>query len=182
MSGIMNLNKEPANKEITSKEVRPTSTDVARRGRPKGRSSDKRSFGPLGDLIRSHRIAKNLGLLDVAKACKCSVQFISNIEHGRAPLPWDKTEQLARFLGIAVEELQAANLAVRSDFRSFVKSSTAGKKTKAGQGGIPFKDAASLLALTAQDPLLRELLERYQSAPVSARKKFYTQAKAALGA
>lgn len=158
--------------------------DVAKRGRPKGRSTDKRSFGPLGDLIRSHRIARNLGLLDVAKACKCSVQFISNIEHGRAPLPWDKTEQLARFLGIAVEELQAANLAVRSDFRSFVKSSTAaGKKSaKAGTLGIPFKDAASLLALTAQDPQLRELLERYQAAPVAARKKFYQQGKAALGA
>ena len=41
-----------------------------KRGRPKGRSRDNRSFGPLGDLIRSHRLAKGLGLLDVAKACE----------------------------------------------------------------------------------------------------------------
>src|SRR5277367_2495063 len=91
-----------------------------KRGRPKGRSRDNRSFGPLGDLIRSRRLAKGLGLLDVAKACQCSVQFVSNIEHGRAPLPWEKVGQLAAILKIPVEELQAANLAIRSDFKSFV--------------------------------------------------------------
>src|SRR5690242_7630151 len=91
-----------------------------KRGRPKGRSRDTRSFGPLGDLIRKHRLEKRLGLLDVAKACGCSVQFISNIEHGRAPLPWDKVGLMAAFLKIPAEELQAANLAIRSDFKSFV--------------------------------------------------------------
>src|SRR5579872_5401960 len=91
-----------------------------KRGRPKGRSRDNRSFGPLGDLIRSHRLARGLGLLEVAKACQCSVQFVSNIEHGRAPLPWEKVPQLAAVLKIQAEELQAANLAIRSDFKSFV--------------------------------------------------------------
>src|SRR3954447_1004603 len=100
-----------------------------KRGRPKGRSRDNRSFGPLGDLIRRHRLDKGLGLLDVAKACQCSVQFISNIEHGRAPLPWEKVGMLASFLRIPVEELQAANLAIRSDFRSFVKLAK-GEKSK----------------------------------------------------
>src|SRR5215210_8199584 len=100
-----------------------------KRGRPKGRSRDNRSFGPLGDLIRKHRLEKRLGLLDVAKACQCSVQFISNIEHGRAPLPWNKVDQLASFLKIPVEELQAANLAIRSDFKSFVTNNK-GKKGK----------------------------------------------------
>src|SRR6476620_743380 len=101
-----------------------------KRGRPKGRSRDNRSFGPLGDLIRKHRLEKRLGLLDVAKACQCSVQFISNIEHGRAPLHWDKVGQLATFLKIPLEELQAANLAIRSDFKSFVKVSKSGKVGK----------------------------------------------------
>src|SRR6478735_7904594 len=96
---------------------------IMKRGRPKGRSRDNRSFGPLGDLIRKHRLERSLGLLDVAKACDCSVQFISNIEHGRAPLPWEKVGQLASFLKIPMDDLQAANLAIRSDFKSFVKTS-----------------------------------------------------------
>src|ERR1700738_1715246 len=100
-----------------------------KRGRPKGRSSDSRSFGPLGDLIRSARLVKGLGLLDVAKACGCSVQFVSNIEHGRAPLPWDKVSQLAAVLKISVDELQAANLAIRSDFKSFVTVGKGNKKS-----------------------------------------------------
>ena len=33
-----------------------------KRGRPKGRSSDNRSFGPLGDLIRKNRLDKGYGL------------------------------------------------------------------------------------------------------------------------
>jgi transcriptional regulator with XRE-family HTH domain len=91
-----------------------------KRGRPKGKSSDKRSFGPLGDLIRKKRLERNLGLLDVAKAVKCSVQFISNIEHGRAPLPWDKAERLSSYLELPMDELQAANLSIRADFKSFM--------------------------------------------------------------
>src|SRR6476469_3656118 len=99
-----------------------------KRGRPKGRSRDNRSFGPLGDLIRKHRLDKGLGLSDVAKACECSVQFISNIEHGRAPLPWEKASQLASVLKVPVEDLQVANLAIRSDFKSFVTTSKGNKK------------------------------------------------------
>src|SRR4051794_32170786 len=91
-----------------------------KRGRPKGRSSDHRSFGPLGDLVRKHRLEKGQGLAEVARACDCSVQFISNIEHGRAPLPWNKASQLANALKIPAEELQAANLSIRSDFKHFV--------------------------------------------------------------
>src|SRR3954454_2300976 len=103
-----------------------------KRGRPKGRSRDNRSFGPLGDLIRTHRLQKGLGLLDVAKACQCSVQFVSNIEHGRAPLPWEKVGQLSSILKIPADDLQAANLAIRSDFKSFVGTSK-GKRV-----GTPF--------------------------------------------
>src|SRR4051812_39040382 len=93
---------------------------MKQRGRPKGRSRDNRSFGPLGDLIRSNRLGRGLGLLDVAKACGCSVQWFSNGEQARAPLPWEKTGQLASVLKIPDEDLQAANIAIRSDFKSFV--------------------------------------------------------------
>ncbi|MBL7714602.1 MAG: helix-turn-helix transcriptional regulator [Bdellovibrionales bacterium] len=152
-----------------------------KRGRPKGRSRDSRSFGPLGDLIRKSRLEKQLGLLDVAQACDCSVQFISNIEHGRAPLPWDKVSGLAQFLGLTVEEVQAANLAVRSDFKSFALAGKTGKKSgkrlAAPSVLLGASDAAQAFAATASDAQLRSLIAAYQSATLANRKKFV---KAAL--
>lgn len=157
-----------------------------KRGRPKGRSRDKKSYGPLGDLIRRYRMEHGLGLLDVANACKCSVQFISNIEHGRAPLPWDKAEQLAKALKIPLDDLQAANLAMRADFQSFMvnsggkKAAPKAKKTPNALNGL--KDAASLVALTAKDSQLRDILQKYHSASNTTRKKFVQTAKRALEA
>lgn len=147
-----------------------------KRGRPKGRSRDNRSFGPLGDLIRTHRLQKGLGLLDVAKACQCSVQFVSNIEHGRAPLPWDKVSQLASVLKIPVEELQVANLAIRSDFKSFV-TTTKGKKTAKPSVLGKMTGTASAVAFAAKDGQLQEVIQKYQTASPTSRKKFV---KAAL--
>lgn len=151
-----------------------------KRGRPKGRSRDSRSFGPLGDLIRSHRIARGYGLFDVAKACQCSVQFVSNIEHGRAPLPWEKVGLLASALKIPVEELQAANLAIRSDFRSFVNMNR-GKKTPKPLVLRKVTGTASAVAFAARDMQLREVLERYQTAKPESRKKFVKAALSLLG-
>ena len=138
---------------------------LIKRGRPKGRSQDNRSFGPLGDLIRKHRLQKGFGLSEVAKACECSVQFISNIEHGRAPLPWEKVAQLAKFLKIQVEELQGANLSIRSDFKGFAANS---KSTQL----IP----ASAVALTTKDAQLQEIIQKYQLASLASRKKFVKNA------
>jgi hypothetical protein len=159
---------------------------MKQRGRPKGRSNDPRSFGPLGDLIRKNRLERGLGLSDVADACGCSVQFISNIEHGRAPLPWDKVPALARCLELDSEELQAANLTARSDFRTFVGLSQGSAKKVAGSRGrrVPTpavlrqaKGTASALAITARDPQLQEIPTAYQTASATNRKKFV---KAAL--
>ncbi len=154
-----------------------------KRGRPKGRSRDNRSFGPLGDLIRKHRLERQLGLLDVAKACQCSVQFVSNIEHGRAPLPWEKVGQLASFLKIPLEELQAANLAIRSDFKSFVKTSRGEKGRRVPTPAVlsGMKGAASVMAFSAKDAQLREVIERYQSASLTSRKRFVKTALRMLG-
>lgn len=137
---------------------------MKQRGRPKGRSSDSRSFGPLGDLLRKFRLEKGLGLAEVAKACDCSVQFISNIEHGRAPLPWNKLPQIASYLKIPLEELQAANLAVRSDFQTFAKTSKARSA------------AASAFAVAAKDRELQEVIQAYQIASSTNRKKFVKNA------
>lgn len=150
-----------------------------KRGRPKGSSNDSRSFGPLGDLIRSHRISKGLGLLDVAKACDCSVQFISNIEHGRAPLPWEKVPILAGTLKIPVEKLQAANLAIRSDFKSFITTSNGRKPANGGASG-KVAGTASAVAFAVKDSQLREVIERYQSASRENRKKFVQAAREML--
>ncbi|MGK5088349.1 helix-turn-helix transcriptional regulator [Bdellovibrionota bacterium FG-2] len=158
-----------------------------KRGRPKARSCDSRSFGPLGDLIRKNRILLGLGLAEVAKACECSVQFISNIEHGRAPLPWEKVSQLALVLKISFEDIQAANLSVRSDFRSFV-GGTKGGAAKGSKTRVPtgktrkptaFNGTASAVAtaaLAAKDSHLCEILKRYQSASIDVRKKFVRSA------
>mgnify|MGYP001607653339 CR=1 FL=1 len=150
-----------------------------KRGRPKGRSRDNRSFGPLGDLIRTHRLAKGLGLLDVAKACQCSVQFVSNIEHGRAPLPWDKVGQMATALKIPSEDLQAANLAIRSDFKSFV-TTVRGRKTATPMVLGKVTGTASAVAFAAKDVNLREVIQKYQAATPESRKKFMRQALATL--
>jgi transcriptional regulator with XRE-family HTH domain len=150
---------------------------VSQRGRPKGRSTETRSFGPVGDLIRAHRLKLGLGLLDVAKACECSVQFISNIEHGRAPLPWNKIPQASALLKISVADLQAANLAIRSDFREFL-SHGRGARGGAGKGKAP--GVASALAFAAKDASLRELIGKYQKALPELRKRMLKGALAIL--
>lgn len=160
---------------------------MKKRGRPKGRSRDNRSFGPLGDLIRQYRLQKRLGLMDVAKACQCSVQFISNIEHGRAPLPWEKVGQLATFLKMPVEELQAANLAIRSDFRSFVstaspRSAMRGKRVPTPAILRGMKGAASVVAFSAKDTRLQEVIQRYQDASPASKKRFVKAAIRLLSA
>ncbi|MEK6704861.1 MAG: helix-turn-helix transcriptional regulator [Bdellovibrionota bacterium] len=145
---------------------------MKQRGRPKGQSSDRRSFGPLGDLIRNSRLSKGLGLADVAKACNCSVQFVSNIEHGRAPLPWDKINQLAAVLKVTADELQAANLAVRSDFRSFVNTARGKRPGSQSVLGKKVAGTASAVALAAKDSHLQEIIQKYNTASTDSRKRF----------
>ncbi len=148
------------------------------RGRPKGfGNKDNRSFGPLGDLIRKHRIERRLGLADLAKACDCSVQFISNIEHGRAPLPWERAPQLAKVLGIPVDEIRSANLAIRADFKVFAHPAI-GKKIAKPQ---VLKNLASTIALASEDSSLQEVIQRYQAASKASRKEFLKVAINILG-
>ncbi|MBU6154412.1 MAG: helix-turn-helix domain-containing protein [Bdellovibrionales bacterium] len=152
-----------------------------KRGRPKGKSTDKRSFGPLGDLIRKKRLDRNLGLLDVAKAVKCSVQFISNIEHGRAPLPWDKAERLSTYLEIPMDDLQAANLSIRADYKSFIATSKGKRVAKANTVlGSVREVAGALVPQTGADAQLNDFIRSVQSLPIANRKKFYMEAKKIL--
>ncbi|MFZ9596373.1 MAG: helix-turn-helix domain-containing protein [Bdellovibrionia bacterium] len=146
--------------------------EVKKRGRPKGFSRDKRSFGPLGDLLRSARLSKRMGLADVADSCGFSVQFLSNIEHGRAPLPWDKIEQVSKVLGILVSDLQVANLTIRADFKSFVGSARGRRVAKPAI----LTGAASAVALSAGDSALQEIIQKYRLASPVSRQKFLSLA------
>ena len=145
------------------------------RGRPKASTKpDNRSFGPLGDLIRKHRLDHKMGLADVANACGCSLQFISNIEHGRAPLPWEKAPALAKVLKISVDEIQAANLAIRADFKVLVGPGVGKRVPKPAY----LKNMVAVLAVASQDANLQEVIQKYQAASKASRKEFL---KAAMG-
>ena len=148
-----------------------------KRGRPKGKSTDNKSYGPLGDLIRKKRIERGFGLRDVAKAADVSVQFISNIEHGRAPLPWERAEKVSSVLGIPMEELQAVNLSIRADYKSFVRTSRGKKVAKSNTALGSAQELASAVAVASQDAQLKEMIRLVQSVPVANRKKFYAEAK-----
>lgn len=68
------------------------------RGRPKASGAKYIPTTSVGHLIRSRRQKLGLGLLDVATSLGVGVQFISNIEHGRAPLPMKYSYLLANTL------------------------------------------------------------------------------------
>ena len=156
---------------------------MTKRPKPESRpptSASATSFGPLGDLIRRHRREKNIKLLHVADACECSVQFISNIEHGRAPLPWEKVPLLASVLNIPVEEIQIANLAIRSDFKSFMSTMSSPRNKGAPTTASALADAATAVAFAAKDNLLQEIIEKYNLASSASRKKFVKTALSIL--
>lgn len=117
--------------------------------------------------MRNSRLEKKLGLSDIAEACGCSVQFISNIEHGRAPLPWDKVPMLAKVLKLPLGEVQAANLSIRADFKGL--TAPAGGKRVAKPAVL--KNLSSTLVLASQDEMLQKVLEKYQLASTGVRKE-----------
>jgi transcriptional regulator with XRE-family HTH domain len=151
-----------------------------KRGRPKGKSTDQRSFGPLGDLIRKCRIENGLGLADLAEACDCSVQFISNIEHGRAPLPWYKLPELAKALGLAPENLEVANFTARSDFKNFVKLQGGAKGKKVVKPNM-LRQISEAVAIAAKDDQLSEVIALYHASSHQSKKKFLRTAFEMLG-
>lgn len=161
-----------------------TALSNSRRGRPRGQTNDHRSYGPLGDLIRKRRTELKLGLLEVASACQCSVQFISNIEHGRAPLPWDKAQAIAKVLDLSMEALQAANLSVRSEFKAFVEKTTPIGLTRSpkerGQTIEGLRSSASLLTALQQNPEADELLRHYLNLDATRRSLLLAHAEELL--
>ncbi len=142
---------------------------MIKRGRPKDHSSHSRSFGPLGGLVCQYSLAKNLGLSEVAQACGFSVQFLSNIEQGQAPLPWNKTEALAHVLKIPIKDLQSANLAVWSHLKRFMNLG----KTRSKQQSLKnIACAATVISLASKDSQLQKIIQKYQFASADVKNNF----------
>lgn len=76
-----------------------------KRGRPVGTSTAKPKVGTLGEMLWTARRNSGLGLKDVSKKLKLSVQFISHIEQGRAPLPAKYVVRIAKVLNLSQNTL-----------------------------------------------------------------------------
>jgi hypothetical protein len=87
----------------------------------------------------------------------------------------DKAPALAKTLKISLDDLQSANLALRSDFREFMGHSE--KNLKKTEFLKISNKIASAIQLVSSDPSIQEILKRYQSASQEDRKTF---AQAAL--
>lgn len=94
---------------------------VENRGRPKakGLTVDRRS-NSVGNTIRRARIDLGLGLADIAMATGVSVQFISNIEKERAPLPMKLVPAISRLLNLDLQELAAAALHASASYQEYI--------------------------------------------------------------
>ena len=88
-----------------------------KRGRPKGMLGNKVPRTTLGKIIKKARADKQLVLQAIADRLGCTVQFVSNIEHGRCSAPWDKLDTLAELLGVKSGTLHLANLEARAAFK-----------------------------------------------------------------
>jgi len=65
----------------------------------------KQHFGNLGDFLKDKREQKNLTQTDVAKACSCKSQFVSNWERGMCSPPWDILKKLLKLYDIPEKQI-----------------------------------------------------------------------------
>jgi hypothetical protein len=82
------------------------------------------------------------------------------------------TDALAKVLSASPEDVRAANLAMRADFKNFI-GVCSGKKVKKPSG---LADVAAAITITAQSEEIQKLIQKYQAANEDSKKKFLTQA------
>ena len=71
------------------------------RGRPVAKGLEfELNPATVGGMIRKQRVEKKVGLSDLARALGVSVQFVSNIEHDRSPLPLAYVVNVADILSL----------------------------------------------------------------------------------
>lgn len=86
------------------------------RGRPSGSYSGT-GTNTLGGFLGSARAVKGLGLATVAAKLGVTVQFISNIEHGRAPLPAKYVGKISKVLGVSATSVARLALTQTKAYR-----------------------------------------------------------------
>lgn len=91
---------------------------MAKRGRPMSYDGSEVN-SELGFYLGSARIAKGLSLTAVGESIGVKAQFISNIEHGRAPLPAKYVNQIATLLGLESKELAAFAIKQTRAYRDY---------------------------------------------------------------
>lgn len=79
-------------------------------GAPVSRYDGENVPDGVGFTLGNARRLKRLGLRQVAQSLGVSPQFISNIEHGRAPLPSKYAVRVSRLLGL--DQTEVAGLSV----------------------------------------------------------------------
>lgn len=81
----------------------------------------KNSTTPIGDLLKTIRATQKLALKDLSEKLSVSVPFISNIEQGKAPLPWDKIKPLSIISGIPVQYIADTTLKSTFAYKEYLK-------------------------------------------------------------
>jgi transcriptional regulator with XRE-family HTH domain len=90
-------------------------------GRPSGTYSGQNSNTTLGGFMGNARAVRGLSLSDVATKIGVSVQFISNIEHGRAPLPAKYVGKISKVLNVSSSKLATLALAKTKVYQDLAK-------------------------------------------------------------
>jgi len=69
----------------------------------------------IGNLLRQFR--KDVGIrgVDLAKTLECTTQFISNVEHGRVPLPPRQVKPWSKALGVDPDIVGQSTLIEHND-------------------------------------------------------------------
>lgn len=88
-------------------------------GRPKGMKSNKEFKNGLAKMIGEGRMNKGMGLKDLGINMDLSLQFISNIENGRAGLPWEHVNKIAKVLDLSPSTLALENLKISDTFKKY---------------------------------------------------------------
>ena len=90
-----------------------------KRGRPN--SSNVKAKSAIGRLIRTGRVRNGLGLQDLSKKLGVSLQFVSNIEQGRAPLPLRYATKVAKAIGEPSFKVVQAALSSSKGYQDLVR-------------------------------------------------------------
>jgi transcriptional regulator with XRE-family HTH domain len=90
------------------------------RGRPGG-TYDGETVGGIGYMLGEARAQRGLTLRQVAKAIGVSQSFVSNIEHGRAPLPAKYVLAISRLLNLDHSTVASFSIQRTRSFQNYKK-------------------------------------------------------------